>query len=207
MPDPQDLVGVLVEGETDLPAVDSLLASCGLARDAARTIVALGKGQLDSRIASVNRNARRQRWFVLRDLDRDGGRCALVLRRSLLAPERQEPDLVLRIAVTSLESWLLADSEAFAEHFKVPLSKVPGRPDDLDDAKVALVNACRSSQSRAVRAGMVPPAQTRRRVGPEYVALIGDYCREAWRPTVAATGSPSLERALRDIRRRFGGDS
>ncbi|WP_146211032.1 hypothetical protein [Quadrisphaera granulorum] len=196
-----------MEGETDVPATDAILETCGLVRDSARTVVALGKGQLDSRVAALNRNARHQRWLVLRDLDRDEGRCALALRRRLLPPGQQEPHLVLRVAVTSLEAWLLADAEAFADHFAVPLSKLPPHPDDLDDAKVALVNACRSSRSRAVRAGIVPSAQARRRVGPEYVALMGDYCREAWRPAVAAAVSPSLARALRDVRQRFAGGS
>jgi|GEM_PF-2797037 len=47
---------------------------------------------------------------------------------------------------------------------------------------------------------MVPPPGTNG-PGPEYTAFISRYCREAWRPDVAANAAPSLRRTLREIDR------
>lgn len=195
------LVRVVVEGPSDLAAVETILASRGARADLDRAIVTGGKTNLDPRVDGYNAAARHGSWFVLRDADHDGDDCPVRLRERLLAPERQAASLSLRIAVRSLEAWLLADVDAVADHFKVPQSRLPARPEEENRPKQVLVNACRSSRRSDVRRGVVPPAGSPRTVGPEYVAFVSEFFLRAWRPDEAAASAPSLARALAEIDR------
>ena len=195
-------VGVVVEGTSDLAAVRVLLASRGVSVDPARSIVTGGKKRLDARLTAFNAAARHGQWFVLRDADRDGEDCPARLRKTLLAPPEQARSMCFRLAARALEAWSMADADAMVSHFSLTTrSRLPAQPEEEIDPKQTLVNACRSSRRRDVRAGMVPPTGSRRPVGPEYVAFLSDYCQQAWRPDEAAGSAPSLRRALAEIDR------
>ena len=197
-------VRVVVEGPSDLAAAEKLLGSRGVRADPVRSIIAGGKTRLDPRLKSYNAAAHHGGWFVLRDADQDGDDCPVVVRQTLLAPASQAPSMCFRLAVRSLEAWLMADAEALTSHFALVRSRVPARPEEERDPKQAFVNACRSSRRSDVRAAVVPPTGSARSVGPEYVAFVSDYCRLAWRPDVAAASAPSLRRALAEIDRLIG---
>ena len=167
--------------------------------DPYRVIITGGKIKFDARLCNYNQAARHGAWLALRDSDHDAGDCPATRRCTLLTVP-QSPALCLRLAVRTVEAWLLADAEAFAEHFSVSGAKVPREPESLDHPKEALVNACRSSRRRDVRAAMVPPPRTSG-TGPEYTTFISRYCREVWRPDTAAFAAPSLRRTLAEIDR------
>lgn len=192
-------IGVVVEGQIDRVAVESILATRSLAIDPHRVIVTGGKQRFDARLATYNLAARHGPWLALRDADHDASGCPVALRRSLLTVS-QSPALCLRLAVRTLEAWLLADAEAFSAYFSVPRSTIPRDSEVLDRPKETLVNACRSSKRREVRTAMVPPPGAKG-AGPEYTAFISRFCREAWRPDVAADAAPSLRRTLLEIDR------
>lgn len=192
-------IGLIVEGSTDRYAAERLLATRDLRVDLARVIVTGGKQRLDARLAKYNEAAKFAPWLALRDSDRDAGDCPARLRQSLLTGA-QSSALCLRLAVRTLDAWLLADRQAFSAFFSVPLPKVPHHPEELDRPKDALTQACRHSRTRAVREAMVPP-KGRPGPGPEYTSYLLDYCRSSWRPDVAAEAAPSLRRALAEIDR------
>jgi hypothetical protein len=194
-------VRVVVEGATDRPVAQALLKASGLALDG-EPIVTNGKTVLDQRIGNYNQAARRQPWLVLRDADRDGDDCPVILRRGLLAPSAESDGMCFRLAVRSVEAWLMADVKAFAGYFRVPLSKVPTEPESSNDAKGRLVDVCRSSKRRDVREGLVPRAGTRSKVGPEYAAFLIEFASDHWRPEAAAERAPSLAGALAAIEYR-----
>lgn len=192
-------VGLVIEGAIDRIAGERILQSRGLVADPDRTIVTNGKVRFDARIASFNQAARFSPWFAIRDADQDGADCPVALRKLLLT-RPQSAALCLRLAVRTIETWLLADRETFASHFDIAVAKVPRDPEQLKNPKNAVVAACRSSRRRDVREGAVPPAGAHG-TGPEYTTLLGDYCRGAWRPDHAAITAPSLRRTLVEIDR------
>lgn len=194
-------VSIAVEGTSDVPAAEKILASRSITVDPRRIFVTRGKPNFDKKVASYNNAAVNSPWFILRDSDRDGDDCPVTLREMLLPAARQAPGMCFRLAVRALEAWLLADPETFAKTFSVARSVIPIKVEDLPDPKEALVNVCRKSHSAEIRKAMVPPKDSAGRVGPEYVSRISDYAREAWRPDVAATSAPSLAHALREIDR------
>jgi hypothetical protein len=191
-------VNVAVEGLADATAAERLLQTAG--HEPGQVVVKRGKTELDPLILRLARAARHLPWLVLRDADRDSGDCPAQLRQHLL-PHGQPDGLCLRLPVRSLEAWLLADTEAFGAHFRVRPALLPGAPDEHENVKRALVQACRRSVSRAVRDAMCGPND---KPGPGYTGGLQSFLADAWDPARAAGQSPSLQRALADLGSRFG---
>lgn len=91
----------------------------------------------------MNRSGASINWLILHDLDHDAP-CASALIGRLLAGHRLAPRVLLRVPVRAMESWMLADAEGFAGEFRIAERRLPDRPDDLDDPKQSLVEACRT---------------------------------------------------------------
>lgn len=96
---------------------------------------------------------------------------------------------------------MLADVVGFSEVFSVNRNRLPERPDEAENAKLYLVNACRSSRRSDVRNAIPPRRGSGRAVGPEYVSRISAFARHHWNPERAAERSPSLARAIRALER------
>ena len=185
-----------VEGDSDVPVAERLIRHVGLIPH--RAIVAGGVPKLDDRISNLTRSAAHMNWLILRDLDRE--QCAPRLARRLFSGG-VPPRVCLRIPVRSMESWMLADTAGFSEVFSVNRNRLPDRPDEVENAKLYLVNACRSSRQSAVRNTIAPRRGSGRAVGPEYASRISSFARHAWDPERAAERSPSLARAIRALER------
>ena len=100
-----------------------------------------------------------------------------------------------------METWLLADYENCSRFFGVPLNQMPDNVEILPDPKQALVELCRKSRRTEIQKGMVPRASGGRKVGGEYTALVREFARDEWDPSLARNNSPSLDRAMRCLER------
>ena len=159
-----------------------------------------GKARLRSALPGINAAARRSGWVVLVDLD-DSHACASALVADWLPTP--SPYLRLRVAVRSVESWLLADAERFSEFLGVRRAAVPVNPESLAHPKDAVVALAAQSRRRAVREDMVPRERSGRRVGPAYTSRLIEFAESTehgWRPEVAATYAPSLSRCIDRVR-------
>ena len=103
--------------------------------------------------------------------------------------------MCFRFAVRSVEAWLLADYSAFADYFSVS-RHLPEHVDRLENPKRALVDICRRSRKKNIRAGVPPRPGSHRQVGAEYMSTIRDFSENHWDPERARVRSPSLDRAL-----------
>src|SRR5260370_4619563 len=130
--------------------------------------------------------------ILLTDLDRHPCPSALINTWLDVAPH---PNLIFRIAVREVESWVLADREGFSELFVISSVLVPAEPDKLGDPKQTLVNLARRSRRRAVKESLVPRLGTTAAQGPDYNGCLGDFIRNHWNSTAAVGRSPSLSRA------------
>lgn len=187
-------VRLAVEGPTDVPVAERILRDVDL--QPTEPIITRGKTRLDALIPALNGAATGTNWLILRDLDHDA-HCPPALIPQLLAGRSRRPRLSLRIPVRAIESWLLADAEAFGSAFSIPGKHIPERPDELDHPKRSLINACRRSRRHDVRRAMIPRPRSGRQVGPQYTSQIVQFTVTQWDPVRAATRSPSLARAGR----------
>lgn len=188
-----------VEGDLDEVVLQRIVAHTG-AR-IARMFKAGGKAPLLQRISGYKNSAARHPWVVLVDMDRDD-ECAARLRRLWVG----EPGsfMCFRIAVRSVEAWLLADRERMASFLKVSPTRIPTNPESLGDPKRYLVDLARNSRSPRIRKELVPREGSGRVEGPLYTPRLMEFVLnrdKGWRPDVAAESSDSLKRALRCLRR------
>ncbi len=152
-----------------------------------------GHGFLRARMRAFNRAARQIPIIVLTDLDTNP--CAATLAASWLG-ERQNPNLLFRVAIREVEAWLLADPDSLAEFLHVRRSQIPGDAEALPDPKLALVQAARHSRSMEVRRDMAPPEGSTARVGPYFRRLMTSFAQTTWDIDSASRNSTSLRRAV-----------
>jgi hypothetical protein len=104
-------------------------------------------------------------------------------------------NLLFRVAVREVESWLLADREGFADFLGVSDVLIPMQPDQIPYPKQTLVNLARRSRTRALRESIVPRHDSTAVQGPDYNGCLGDFVRNCWNRNAALERSPSLGRA------------
>lgn len=151
-----------------------------------------GKDALDRSLHGLVIAARHgHRLLVLRDLDSDTQCAASLVRR--LVPELP-PGFCLRIAVRAAEAWILADRDAVARALRVNRAKVPADPEALPDPKKALRELASAARNREAKRLLLGTRQQMQGWVSEFVAV-------AWNPCDAAHNAPSLERALKQIRK------
>jgi hypothetical protein len=104
-------------------------------------------------------------------------------------------NLLFRVAVREVESWVLADRQGFAEFLGISDALVPAQPDLEADPKQTLINLARRSRRSALRSSIVPRKGSTAIQGPDYNGCIGDFVRNEWDSNAAKDRSPSLNRA------------
>lgn len=146
--------------------------------------------------ASINKYnaAAKQCGLIFALADHDSIRCVgdKIKKR---VPNRNR-NMILRLCVAELESWLLADADALADHLSVSPGKFPREPDREADPKRLLVAISNGSSKLSIRHGMVPKPGYSSVCGPEYSSIVAEFIDRHWRPRRAAERSPSLRRAI-----------
>ena len=169
--------------------VRTLLAHVGISL-AQPCLVKRGVTNLDRLIPGLGRTSINNPWVVFRDSD---GRCPVELRTALIGSRPHDGGFELRLACSMTEAWLLADVENFSDHFKIPVQKIPGTPDELPHAKRELLRLCRSSRSRRIRDDMV---RANGAPGALYTSRLNEFALECWDVVKARERSPSLHRTI-----------
>ena len=155
-----------------------------------------GFGYIKSRIKGFNNAAREMPFLVLTDLGKE--ECAAKLIREWL-PVKSHPNLIFRVAKREVESWVMADRNAFADFLKIPTAKIPFNIDDeLDDPKAFLVKMARKSKDRLIRNALVSKYAAGK-VGPDYNGKLASFVQEKWNLQRAVQHSDSLKRAVNAI--------
>jgi hypothetical protein len=153
-----------------------------------------GIGYIRTKIGGFNRSAKSIRYLTLVDFMDTHKPCPGHVVTTWL-PHR-ETNMLLRIVVRELESWLLADREGIARFLVLSLSRIPERPEEIADPKRELVNLARRSRNQRVRAGLVPEAGSRAIVGKLYTSEMIRFINDEWDIQVARNNAPSLDRCL-----------
>lgn len=156
-----------------------------------------GFGYLKSRINSFNKVAQRIPFFVL--TDQDSG-CPPGKIASWM-PQRCHPNMIFRIAVMEVESWVMAHRNAFANFLSIPLSIIPPNTDSVDDPKRLLISLAKRSRLRRLKADLVPPSGATSKQGPNYNDCLAQFIWDNWDVHIARSCSESLDRAFARLQR------
>jgi hypothetical protein len=152
-----------------------------------------GKAYLHRLIAGFNNAAKVTPFLVLTDLDR--GECAPALIRSWLA-KPLHANLLFRVAVREVETWLLADGKALSEYMSTSAGRIPVDADSIVDPKEFLISLAAKSRRRDIREDIVPQQGSTAKQGKNYNACLIAFVRDSWEPTRARLRSQSLNKAL-----------
>jgi hypothetical protein len=184
----------VVEGPLDETVVRRLAKEAGLALGEVHG--KNGKDRIRLQLRGYNHAARFTPWLVLVDLDDE--ECAPGLR-SLWLPE-PAPWMCFRIAIRSVESWLLADVEGISEFLSIDPARVPPVPEMEIAPKRTLIELARQSRDPRIRGDLAPRSGSGRTVGPAYSARLAEYVENLWNPGAAARRSDSLRRCRLRLR-------
>jgi hypothetical protein len=187
-------IDVAVEDELSELIVLKLLAVTNRPYHVGATYRRGGFGYLRRTINGWNAAAKGKPFIVLTDLDDAPCPAHLLAAWLTSAPS---PNLIFRVAVREVESWLLADRQNFAEFLRIAERHMPHNPDAIPDPKAALIALARGSRLKDIRDSLLPRAGSTAKQGPGYNECLGTFVRKNWDVNVASAQSPSLARALR----------
>lgn len=186
------VVNTLVEGDTDEAVASKLIDGAGLSMGTCYG--KKGCSYIEKTIAGFNRSARQSAYLVLVDLMDTRLPCPSAVISKWLPGRNQ--NLVVRVVVRELESWLLADAENISRFLGVSRSRIPQKPEELPDPKRALINIARYSQRKAIRDAIVPEQGGTAVTGILYVSEMKRFIYNDWNVESARQSAPSLDRCL-----------
>jgi len=156
-----------------------------------------GYGYLKKNIRAFNEASQGTPFMVLTNLDR--AECAPTLITKWL-PYPKHPNLLFRVAVREIETWLLAHREAFAKFLGISENLIPQNVDTILDPKQFLINLAKKSKSRELRQAIVPPAGNQHvTMGKNYNGKLKEFVETDWQVDIAVHCSDSLQRTVNAI--------
>ncbi|WP_076605926.1 DUF4276 family protein [Burkholderia metallica] len=156
-----------------------------------------GNGYLRKRIPNFCQMADQQPVLLITDLDQIAHPKTLIAE--WLGSKKPPRNLIFRVAVREIESWILADHVAMQTLLGAKVSKLPPSPDELADPKQTLL-ALAQKANRDVREDMVVSQGSVSSQGFGYNARLSQLIGTVWCPERAAGRSPSLSRARASLR-------
>ena len=153
-----------------------------------------GNGYLRSKMSSWYQMAQHQVMLVLTDLDR--ANCLVEFRDQWLVTAPPQ-NLLLRIAVREVESWVLADHVAMRALIGAK-GVLPTAPDELADPKQTLLKLANNAP-KPIRADLLKTIDGNLAQGLGYNARLTAWVNSEWSPQRAAERSPSLARARKRL--------
>jgi len=161
-----------------------------------------GFGYLRSNMRKWQTLALQRPVIVFTDLDKSS--CPVALLNDWYGAQARHENLLLRIAVREVESWLLADHEAMRGLIGNK-GRLPQSPDTLDDPKQHLLTLAKRAP-RDIRMDLVKERGSVSSQGIGYNTRLIFMVENNWCPDRAAQHSPSLGKArlrLHELRERL----
>ena len=158
-----------------------------------RAISCKGNGKIKRQISAFNCAAEYGYYFVITDLDNNT--CAPSLIREWL-PVKPHNQLLFRVAVHEVESWLLADRENFASFFSISQNLIPLNPDNEVDPKRTVISLAKKSRKKEIREAIIP-VDDHAINGPGYNIQFQSFIQNMWNIDSARKNSPSLDKTIK----------
>ena len=193
------VISAAIEGTVDEIVVRRLLENAG-DFDLSGVYGRKGKDWIRQKINDYNKAAQFFNWFVLVDLDLEYDCAPQLISKWLPQPA---PFMLFRVAVRSVESWLLADREHIARFLGVREKDVPANPESLYHPKESMIHLVRKSKRSEIRQDMLPRDGSGLKIGPAYSSRLVEFINHqsrGWRLDIAAKNSDSLNRCLNGIK-------
>ena len=160
-----------------------------------------GFGYLKSKFSNFCKVSAFSPVLIITDLDRLG--CAPTLIALWSKDRPLPPNLLFRIAVREIESWLIADHDGMRKLIGKNIGGISENPDLLPDPKATLLKLAEKAPSK-IKNGLIAKKGSLAIQGVEYNIILSDFVRNIWNPSSAAMRSDSLKRAIKSINELAG---
>lgn len=188
-------INLVVEDELSETVMRKILSESTGHYTIGRTYGKGGYGYIKQKIEGFNKAATGIPFAVIVDLEDE---CPPVqIQRWLHNPINT--NLIFRIAVNEIESWLLADRLNFASFLNIKRDAIPVNTDLIPKPKQFLISLVRTSGYRYLRESIVPREGSTARVGPDYNGELSRFVESKWNIEAAKENSESLRRAVNAI--------
>lgn len=154
-----------------------------------------GFGYIKKQIRNFNQASKIMPYFILTDLDTTS--CAPKKIYEWL-PEDKNPNLIFRIAVPEVESWLFADITNFPKQLNCRYD-LPDGADATGDGKGFLFSIIKKTAPRKIQEEILPEVGKSAKIGKGYNLILCDFVAKHWDPKIARLHSPSLDRAIKSL--------
>lgn len=155
-----------------------------------------GYGYLRRNISGFNNAAKGVPFLILTDLNHY--QCAPDLINEWLKVPKHV-NLIFRVAVKEVETWLLADRIGFATFLGVSRSLIPLDVEEIERPKEFLISLAKRSRKRTIREDIVPFPKSTAKLGRNYNGRLITFVYEKWDVKNARENSSSLQRAFKQI--------
>lgn len=109
-------------------------------------------------------------------------------------------NFLFHVSVREIESWVLADSEAFSLWSGVPKNKIPRNPDSEPDVKQTLLNLVKKYGHSKIKNDLLPSQNAKTsKVGVAYNNSLVNFIAQFWLINRARLSSPSLDNASKSL--------
>lgn len=152
-----------------------------------------GYGYIRKALTGFNAAAKFTPFLVL--VDADNRPCPPETIAEWLDGKTRHPDLICRVAIREVETWLLADSAELADFLSVSEKCIPADVTRIKDPKRYIVRLAARSSRKEIRSDIAPPPGTKGKTGPYYTQSLCSFVKDHWRIDEAVKHSESLRRA------------
>jgi len=153
-----------------------------------------GNRYIIANINHFNEDADNIPYFILTDLDY--WPCPPGLMDEWLDDEKH-PNLIFRIAVHSVESWLMADFDNFSHFFRIPNEEMRRDLEEIIEPQKYLLFLIDKYSTKEFKDAMLPKKGAK--IGRQYNAYLTEFINKRWNYHYAERYSKSLRHALRAI--------
>ena len=194
------LIAVAVEDSLSESVAIRLIEEYAAQAEIARVTVLEGINNVKGQMRNLNQIALYQNpLLVLVDLDNPQS-CPPALIRQLRGGLTVSPNMLIRVAVLEIESWIIADREGLANWLGLDVGTIPRNPESLSDPKRTLAQLAVRSRNRGLREAIAPTRVIgTHRTGLGYNDTLGEFVTQHWNPEAARRNAPSLDRAITRI--------
>jgi len=137
-----------------------------------------GFGNIRREMKKYNALAHSAHVIVLIDLNSDVECAPLKLGEYLHFTKN--PNLIFRIAVREIESWLLVDRENFAEFMGIGANGISTQPEQIDDPKNVIFALARKSRKKVIKEDIPPLLGSLAKTGKNYNGRLIDFVHNYW---------------------------
>jgi len=187
-------VNLVYEDTLSFAVLRKLLDCSGQKYSIGTTYHARGYGQIYKKIKGFNNAAKGMPYLVLTDLDKY--RCSPELIKDWFGAVTIHPNLIFRIAVYEVESWILAGGRTLAHFLGIQESAIPEDTDTIKDPKSFLLTLASKSRKGDLKKDILPRKGSTAKVGPDYNGRMIQYVQNMWDPQEARVHSESLDRMM-----------